>query len=249
MAYNNISVAKSIKVGFHMAARNSNNRRSRNLNASGPTLRHPSYAQQQARRATNASWEDKERAKSGRDISRRFKYIVILCIAILVIVVLGAITANRISAEQQAASVSAADTYAISSTERSTMEDTSRNFATALIASTYLNDQDVAQQMRDTALGYMATDTDSYKAVQALAVGTGSISQDNLYVDITDLKMTVGSQAYSGIYTYTLKAQAADKSTQTYPDNGYKFTITYQKADGDNGTQWVISNVDISKLN
>jgi hypothetical protein len=127
------------------------------------------------------------------------------------------------------------------------MEQTARDFATALVSSVYLNDKDTAQQMRSLALTSMASGTSSYTSVAGLPVGTGNISRDDMYVNVQDLKMTDGSQSYAGTYVYTLTAQAGDKSKQTYEDRGYKMTLYFQKADGDNGTQWVISNVDINE--
>lgn len=210
-------------------------------------IKHPTYDQRTARRAAEASWEDREREKSGKDIAKRFRYIIAFCVAILVVIALAAITASRSSQEQSAQSVTAADTYAISSAERSSMEQTARDFATALVSSVYLNDKDTAQQMRELALTYMASGTSAYSSVDGLPVGTGSIGQDDMYVNVQNLKMTDGSQSYSGTYVYTLTAQAGNKSTQTYEDRGYKMTLYFQKADGDNGTQWVISNVNINE--
>lgn len=210
-------------------------------------VQHPAYDQRNARRASEASWEDREREKSGKDISKRFRYIIAFCVAILVVIALAAVTASRSAQEQSAQSVTAADTYAISPSERNSMEQTARNFATALVSSVYLDDKDTAQQMRELALAYMADGTSSYTSVEGLPVGTGDISQDDMYVNVQDLKMTDGSQSYSGTYVYTLTAQAGNKRTQSYEDRGYKMTLYFQKADGNDGTQWVISRVDINK--
>ena len=210
-------------------------------------VQHPTYDQRSARRASEASWEDRERERSGRDITKRFRYIVAFCVAILVVIALAAVTASRSAQEQGAESVSAADTYAISSSERSAMETTARDFATALVSSVYLSDADTAQQMRSLALSYMATGTDAYASVTNLPVGTGDISRDDMYVNVQDLKMSDGSQSYSGTYVYKLTAQAGNKGTRTYEDRGYKMALYFQKASGDDGTQWVISDVEINQ--
>lgn len=208
-------------------------------------LQHPTFDPSAARKAADETWEEKERERSGRDITKRFRYIIIFCVAILVVIALTAITANIASSNNGTQSVSAEATYAISSNERSEMETTARNFATALVSSTYLKDEDTANNMRTMALSYMASGTQAYTDVQALPVAKGDLTQDDIYVNITKLKMDDGSKAYSGTYTYTLTAQAANKKDKTYVDGGYQMKLYFSKAEGDNGTKWVISNLEI----
>lgn len=220
-------------------------RRNRNQR-SQQSLRHPSYTQ--ARNDAGRTWVEKERERSGRDINRRFVYIIGFCILLLIVAVLGfyaVSTSNNTSSQTQ--SVTAADTYAISSETQASMEQTCRDFTTALLASIYLDDADTAQGMRDMALSYMATGTASYSGVQNMSVGGGNISQDELKVDITSLRMTNGGKAYSGIYEYKLHAQASD--SQYYADRGYNVTIQLQQATDENGgnQKWVISYVRINK--
>lgn len=213
----------------------------------GTSVKHPTYDQSGARRAAEASWEDREREKSGRDITKRFRYIIAFCVAILIVIALAAITASRGTQERGAQPVTAADTYAISSSERKSMEQTARDFATALVSSTYLSDEKTAKQMRALALTYMASGTNAYSSVEGLPIGKGDIGKDDMYVNVRGLKMTSGSQSYSGTYVYTLTAQAGNRGKKSYEDRGYKMTLYFQKADGDDGTQWVISDVNISE--
>lgn len=223
------------------------NSRHRNGQLNEPRAsRHPVY--DDAKNMADKDWVAKERARSGQDIRRRVAYIIGFSVLLLVAIILAYIAALTVNNSEQQQSVSAADTYAITNSERSTMESTCDKFATALLASTYVNDAGTAQQARTAALNYMATNTSSHDSVESLPLGQGSVSSDNLKIEVTNIKMTSGGKAYSDTYVYTLHAQAVDTSQESYVDPGYDITIYFKRATDENGTsRWMISQTEINE--
>lgn len=226
-------------------ARNDHHRGGTRLNAQRMS-QHPTY--DAAKMMSDKDWVAKERARSGQDIRKRVAYIVGFSVLLLVVIVLAYVTALTVSDSEQRQSVSAADTYAITNDERNTMESTCTKFATALLASTYVNDVDTARQARTAALNYMATNTSSHDGVESLPIGQGGVAPDSLKVVVTNIKMASGGKAYSDTYVYTLHAQAVDTSQGSYVDPGYDITIYFKRATDENGTsRWMISQTEISE--
>lgn len=212
---------------------------------------HPSYyGKDAAHVATDQSWVEKERERSGRQITRRFAYIIAFAVLILVIFVMSvvAMTTSNSAAQQQ--SISASDTYAVSSNTLNEMENACKKFATALIASSYVNDEETATNLRVSAMILVAPDSATYDDIAALPLGKGNIDPSNLSVDITAIKMTNGGKAYANTYVYTLHATAVDKSdgNAKYVDPGYDMTLYLGQGTDENGnSMWVIKQAEIDE--
>lgn len=224
---------------------------------------HPQYL---AGAKSDRTWIDDERDKNGKKVRRKFATIIGLSFVIMIILITAATTAYITTTQSGNASVSASDTYAVSTDEQNSMQETAKTFATALLASTYVGDQKTAAQMKNVALSCMAEGTTSYDNLSNMVIGNGSIAVDDLKISVTDPKLTNGSRSYAGKYTYTIHAQAIDKSLGKRNANsggnansgdegmavdpGYDLTLVFSKAFNANNSSesaWVISSATISQ--